>query len=294
MRPFISPLAAFAAATLLASCGGGSAGPNAVPVSPQSAAAAGSQTLLRLRIPSATLGAAAAMRNPQYVSRSTQGLGISYGSSPATFPPASTPMIAADVSASSPACVSNPTDGSRSCSIVVPAPPGNDDFQVKAWDAVPVGGSFSSAHLLSGTTVLARAIAAGQQNTLSFTLDGTVSSIFVAVAPGSLTLGTAATATVSVNATDYKGDIIMGTGGYADASGSPITVTLTQTAVSPGTLATAFVNQTPALGPITVTPATGAITVNYSGASGTNGTTFTATTSAPIAGLNTPGVLSIK
>ncbi len=86
----------------------------------------------------------------------------------------------------------------------------------------------------------------------------------------------------------------MGTGGYADASGSPITVTLTQTAVSPGTLATAFVNQTPALGPITVTPATGAITVNYSGASGTNGTTFTATTSAPIAGLNTPGVLSIK
>lgn len=284
---------------LLASCSG--AGGSATPPARHSAASTAlwAQTLVRVRVPGAAEFAAA--RRSQYVSRATQGLGISYrasGTSAPAFPAIALPNIAVDISASSPACIADTNGlGGRSCSLTIPAPAGSDDFQVTAWDAVPANGSFGGSNRLSGTTVLGQTITLGQQNTLALTLDGVVMNIFVAVAPKSLVAqpasGPAQTALVSVNATDPDGNIILGTGSYTDANGNPITVTLTQSGINGGSVLTTFQNQPSSTGPLTITPQTGSLTVSYPGGS-TQGTIFTATTSAPIGGITTPGTLTIQ
>jgi streptogramin lyase len=227
---------------------------------------------------------------PMYVSRNTKGVGISYGAHPATFPTITTPTLAADVSSSSSLCTTN-GDGSRTCSIPIPAPVGADDFQITAWDAVPVSGSFSNANRLSGTTVLNRTITAGQANSLSFTLDGVVNSIGLFVSPSSLPAaasGTTQTATLSVNATDRNGNIIIGSGNYTDASGSPLTISISPAvAVSGDTLRTSLSGSTIS------SSSANTLTVTYSGNS-SYGTTFSATPSVSIAGTSGTTTLSIS
>ena len=293
MRRSLCTISTLGAALAIAGCGGGG---TTAPL-PSNVTHTSAQTTIRVRIPGAMTTSASGTRSAAYVSRSTQGIGVSFVTTttpPAAFPSSTTPAVAADVSPSSSACIAN-SDGSRSCSIAVPAAPGTDDFQVTAWDAAPVSGSFANAHTLSGATVLAQTIASGQQNTLSFTLDGAVSGILVAVSPAVLALQPAAspaeTASVTVNATDYQGDIIMGSGNYTDASGAPLTITLAQSGVNGGPLLTTFPGSSP--GPMTVTPTTGPISITYPGGT-TSGTVFTAKTSVPIAGLNAPGTLTIR
>ncbi len=292
MRRSFCTICTLGAALAITGCGGGTTTPL-----PSTVVHNGAQTTIRVRIPGATTTSASGTRSPAYVSRSTQGIGVSFVTTttpPTAFPSPATPAVAADVSPSSSSCIAN-SDGSRSCSVTVPAAPGTDDFQVTAWDAAPASDSFANAHALSGATILAQTIAPGQQNALSFTLDGAVSGIFVAVSPAALALqpaaGPAETASVTVNATDYQGDIIMGSGNYTDASGAPLTITLAQSGANGGPLLTTFPGSS--TGPMTVTPTTGPITITYSGGT-TSGTIFTATTSVPIAGLNAPGTLTIR
>ena len=268
-------------AALLAGCG--ARGMQSLPAGNVNAASA--PLALRLVIPAPS---AASSKRPMYVSRSTQGLGISYGTHPATFPAITTPTIADDVSASSSLCTTNP-DRSRTCNIAIPAPVGTDDFQVTAWDAVPASGSFTGANRLSGTTVT-KTVNAGQANTLGFTLDGAVNSIGLFVTPSSLVAapsGTSSTATLSVNATDIDNNIIIGSGNYTDANGNPLTISIGQSIVAPG-------------GPVRTTlssntvtsAAANTVTVTYPGGS-TYGTTFTATPSVSIAGTTGTATLSV-
>jgi len=244
---------------------------------------------VRLEIPSATTTASSS-RRPLYVSRATKGLGISYGAHPATFPTITTPTLAADVSSSSSLCTTN-SDGSRTCTIPIAAPTGTDDFQVTAWDAVPGSGSFSSANRLSGTTVLNRTITAGQTNSLSFTLDGVVNSIGLFVSPSSLAAaasGTTQTATLSVNATDLYGNIIIGSGNYTDVNGNPLTISISQAVtVSGDTVRTTLSGST------VTSSASNTVTVTYPGGS-SYGTKFSATPSVSIAGTSGTTTLSIS
>ena len=279
MRRYAS---AIIVAALLAGCAGRDlqsvpAGNNSAPLS------------LRVLIPSAT-STASSGRRPMYVSRATQGLGISYGTSPATFPAVTTPTVAANVSAGSSLCSTN-SDGSRTCTIPIAAPTGTDDFQVTAWDAVPVSGSFSSANRLSGTTVLNRTITAGQANSLSFTLDGVVNSIGLFVSPSSLPAaasGTAQTATLSVNATDLYGNIIIGSGNYTDVNGNPLTMSISQAVTASGdTVRTTLSSNT------VTSSAANTVTVTYPGGS-SYGTKFSATPSVSIAGTSGTTTLSIS
>ena len=265
----------------LASCGGGTGAGVSPSQHPSQAAAS---TTLHLRVPPTGAKAAAGRRDPLYISRATQGLGISYGASPATFPANTAPTLAVDVSASSPLCTADANgDGGRSCTIAIPASAGSDDFQVTAWDAIPSAtGSFVGANLLSSVTQKNTTITAGTQNTVNFTLDGAVANIYVYVYPNAIQHGANTPVTVQVNAKDADANIIVGSGSYTDATGNPITITLSQSGA-----ATTF-SQTP----VTITPATSTFTINDTGAAGT--TTFTATASPSITGLNTPGVLTIN
>jgi streptogramin lyase len=265
---------------------GGCAGRGIGSLPAANATAASAPLALRLVIPAPNPSSGA---RPMYVSRNTQGLGISYGAHPATFPAITTPAIADDVSSGSSLCTTN-SDGSRTCNIAIPAPVGSDDFQVTAWDAVPASGSFSGANRLSGTTVT-KTVTAGQANTLSFTLDGVVNSIGLFVTPSSLVAapsGTSSTATLSVNATDIDNNIIMGSGNYTDANGNPLTISIGQSIVAPGGPVRTTLSSN-----VVTSAAANTVTVTYPGGS-TYGTTFTATPSIPIAGTSTTATLTVN
>jgi streptogramin lyase len=241
---------------------------------PQPAAATPSARVaatIRITIPAHSASNA---KRPHYVSYNTQGIGVSYGASPFTFPTNTTPTHAYSVASGSPLCVTNP-DSSRTCTLAIGAPAGSDDFQVSAWDTPPTGGAFTGAKLLGAVTTLSQAVTAGATNVLAFTLDGVVDSVNISLSPQSLPAatpgGTAQTATLSVNALDAYGNVIIGSGSWVDANSNPLTIGVTQAA----TIATETLRTTlPAT--TSVTPTANTLTVTYVGNS-SSGTTFTPT-----------------
>jgi virginiamycin B lyase len=253
---------------LLAGCGGGGGGSTAVPSTPGKQNATVQKTVT-LAVPG--YNSSKSLRS-QYVSRNTQGIGISFGPSPATFPAATTPTLAFDVSLATGGCtVTNATTGARTCTLTFGAPVGTDDFQVTAWDSVPVGGHFTSGSGLSTVSLLSQSIASGVNTPLNLTLNGIAYSVNTTVSPQSIsampTGSTAQTATVSVNALDADGNVIMdGSGGnWLDANGNVLTINVASNP-NAGPLAT-----TPSA-PVAVTPASPTFTASYSGgaAFGTN------------------------
>ena len=105
-------------------------------------------------------------------------------------------------------------------------------------------------------------------NDINVTLDGVVVTLAVAVSPSTLAGGIASTSTVSLNAMDAAGRIIIGPGRYIDASGNPLTITLTDSDTSGAT----------SLSQTTVTAPTSTLTLHYNGGQASN---FTVTASAP-------------
>ena len=126
----------------------------------------------------------------------------------------------------------------------------------------------------STVTVLAQSIASGTNSPLNLTLDGIVASINTTVAPATLLAmptGTPVTATVSVNALDQYGNVIMGSGNWVDASGNMLTVNVQPTSPANGGPVLTSPNVLTA-----VTPAAPTFSVSYPGGS-TWGTTFAPT-----------------
>ena len=285
-RRFLSRATAVAvAALILAGCGGGGAGGTSVTpgqhITPQTG-------MVSFTFSFGGNGAANAKRNPEYISRATTGIGIreranGSGAFPGTMV---APLpVAMDVSGSSSACTIG-SNGARTCTVAVPAPVGNDDFEITAWDQAPVSGSFATAKELSTSTILAQPIIGNANNALTFTLNGIVDSIFLSIAPNSLVAGTSATSTVSVIAKDADGNIIIAPGTYIDANGNPLTITLSDVTAcvepticaTPGTIAlgtTAFTG-----------PAVTSSTVTYTGPGILDSAQFTATPSSVIHGSN--------
>ena len=197
---------------------------------PQAAATPSARLAATIRLTIPAHGASSAKRS-HYVSHNTQGIGISYGASPFTFPTNTTPTQAYSVASNSSLCVTNP-DTSRTCTLAIGAPAGTDDFQVSAWDTAPTGGTFVGDKLLSTVTTLGQTINAGAANVLTFALDGVVNSVNISLSPQSLPAaapgGAPQTATLSVNALDAYGNIIVGSGSYIDANGNPLSIGVTQ------------------------------------------------------------------
>jgi hypothetical protein len=286
MRPrIIALLGSLTAGTLLAACSGGGSGAS---LSPSASVQPASVTGMKMSVRIPGKQTSSALRSPRFVSTSTNGIGVSYGASPATFPNPATPNAAFDVSSTSALCTAN-GDGSRTCTFTIPAPPGTDDIQVSAWDGVPSGGAFTGDQLLSQQTVTGQSIVAGQQNALAFVLNGVVNSIHLDLSPATLAAeapnSATETATLNVYAKDADGNIILGSGNFSDANGNPLTITLTQAGVNGSAVQTT-------LSATTVTPTTGPITVSYSGGT-TNGTIISANPSSAIAGANDSATLTI-
>ncbi|HEV8022374.1 MAG TPA: hypothetical protein VGP41_13960, partial [Candidatus Lustribacter sp.] len=148
-------------------------------------------------------------RTPQYISPSTLGVAVYVFIPPATQP--ATPTAVADFSAASPACTAG-SNGSRNCTITVPAPIGNNDtFVVSTYDQVPSGGQ-PHGNLLSTNTITGVVITAGSVNTVPFTLNGVPATIVMNPPAVQVPAGQPSSFTINVNAKDVDGNYIIGTG----------------------------------------------------------------------------------
>ncbi len=95
---------------------------------------------------------------------------------------------------------------------------GSDTFVVKLYSGVNASGSL----LATGTVV--KTVVAGVANTFTITTDGVVASLALAV--GGASVGTAGTPAVTVSALDAAGKTIVAPGGYVDANGNPLAISL--------------------------------------------------------------------
>lgn len=270
---------------LLAGCGGGGGGGNPVPTPVNTGGHGQSASVkITLGIPAAQSSSAKAPRSRNYVSPSTNGIGISVVAHGGTFPAMVTPSDAYDVSAGSSYCVAG-GGGSRTCTFYVPAPAGADDFQVSGWDAAPVNGSFVGAHLLSQSVESNQTISGTATNVLNFSMSGTVHSIFLRLSSATMVAGQQNnTYTLNVEALDADGNIISGSDPFVDANGNALSIAI---------------NVSPAGGPGTITlapnapvtnPSNSTFTLNYNGAL-LSSALFTAVPSRAIAGTNTSATL---
>ncbi|HXW76671.1 MAG TPA: alkaline phosphatase family protein [Candidatus Eremiobacteraceae bacterium] len=158
---------------------------------------------LTLKIPQR--GAQAKKDEKNFLSPATQSVVISINGA--------TPTVA-NLTPSSPNCTPASGQTPLTCSVPVPAAPGNATFAISTYDQPNGAGNELSTGSVSAT------ISAGQQNTVTATLNGIVKSIALTLAYPTPPEWTATTSPVVVNAMDADGDTIT-SGNYANG---PITI----------------------------------------------------------------------
>ena len=269
---------------IAAGCSGGGSGsstPSAASSKQNSPTTAQSKatTTIKVRIPGQSK-TSADKRQPKWVSPATQGVQVNVFATGQT-PPDSLQIATSgliSVAANAPGCNTN-GDGSRTCTIVIPAPVGTDDFVFTTYDGGnnPIG---------TGTDPH-QVIASGTSNLVSVTLGGVINSVTTATAAGTpattfvaLADSNPHTVPITVNAADLDGFQIL-----ADPYSAPIAVNLTETAgVVPATGATGSVGHTTLT--IATRPVGGANTTT-----GRSGTLISPTDTLSLAydGLGEPG-----
>jgi hypothetical protein len=148
---------------LLAACGGGggSAG-SMLPQAPATkSAAATAKVVVSITIPALSSGSSALRRKPRYVSLNTQSASVAVnGGAP----------VVVSLTPTSPNCTVL-ASGSRSCSLSVSAPVGNDTFTETLYASTDGSGAALSVGTTSAT------ITPGVANTVLLTLDGVIASL---------------------------------------------------------------------------------------------------------------------
>jgi hypothetical protein len=254
---------------LLSACGGGGGGSSLPQTQPNSPSSAAKQKVkVSIAIPAAKTLAAAARRNPKYISVNTNSGTIAVN---ATAP------VVVNLSATSPNCIAA-ADGTRLCTVLVDAPVGSDTFTVELYASTDGSGTPLSQN---ETT---QVIAAGVANTVTMTLAGLVTSISLTLANATPLIGTPTTIPLTVNFLDASGAMIIGNYPFADA------ITLTNSDTTGGTQILTGVGGTPITELDNPTQAAGLI-VAYNGV-GNAPVTFGATAAYTPATSVTPAVLT--
>jgi phospholipase C len=242
------------ALALLAGCSGG--GSSSVAPRPPAGNGQRVNATFKITIPNGGSSQQSGTRKPLFVSPSSNGMLVNVyvaGSGDKT-PIAS---AAVNIGPGSGACTSG--SGSRTCTVVVAAPVGSDDFIFTDYDKAPVAGSFVGAKELSAGSALGVTIAAGVANTISVTLDGDIATIKLASNEISFNgNGKPQTADLSLTALDADGNVIT-----ADPYLYPITVSVTETNGSGHTRLS--LNGGTASSSVTVTQPSDAVVVLYDG-----------------------------
>ena len=289
-----SRVLAFLAVAALCSCsGGGSVAPNvartAVPVSTgapvtSSPGASVPDASARFTITVPKAASAASVRDgrsPKYVSSSTQSVVITLVSVDGTAYTGTPSEIASNLTTANSACSGSPL----TCTVAAPAVGGTDVFSIATYDAQQTSASpqTPAGNVLSTATTTV-AVTAGQANavTTAIVLGGVVSSVDVALSPGTVTEGTPVSSiAVAVNVRDADRNIIVGS--YVDANGNPLTVDLSD---SDGTGATTL-SQT------SVSSSSNAVTLSYTGANIASPSIAPTVTGGTVAGAKTAATLTV-
>ena len=226
MKKIAQRFAAHASAStclvILSACAGGGTSEATSPISPP-AIASSKTALVHLRFVVAKKTTSPAARLKQYVSASTQSLTLT------VTPPGEV--------AQSPIYVACTT----TCVADFTAPVGADGIALQLTD-----GPNGSGHQLSLVTTTI-SVAANAANTFNLTADPVVSSAAVLLgsspaATASTNAGSTADIPVTVSAFDADGNTIVGPGNYVDASGNPITFSLSVTNAQAGGTGTVTLN----------------------------------------------------
>lgn len=197
---------------IVSACSGGGSGNRAAPVTatPQNAT-----LVLQFSVPARV--ASASGRRVSYVSTATASFGIFIAPTAALLP--TMPTASVDVG---PNCT--PSGGGQTCSTTVTVPTGSVVVNVRAY----AGSHATGAILGAGTTTVT--IYANAVNHVALALTGIVGSIDLtfatpsAIIPVAIASATPAPIGVTVTARDLAGVAVVGA--YADASGVPLTITL--------------------------------------------------------------------
>jgi len=182
-------------------------------------------TRFTITVPSAPATSALG-RKPAYISPSTQSVIItlvSVNGSPFTGSPN---LVASNLNTSNPNCTGVPL----TCTVTAPAVAGNDVFSVVTYDAVQTSSTPASpAGNVLSQAKLTVTVAANQVTTVTtpLTLNGVADHLDITTGSPSVNAGTATQVAVSVNVRDKQNNIIVGSGGYVDANGNPLTIHLT-------------------------------------------------------------------
>jgi outer membrane protein assembly factor BamB len=264
----ILALIAVPATALLSACsgGGGSGGAGTVPVTAATQPAAKAPATVKLLIPPAPQGSNARSVRPAYVSPYTNGV-ATWAYAVGTAQPTA-PTTTANVSSGSSICTSN-SDGSRTCSIPIMAPPGNDEITLSAYDKAPLNGT-PQGNLLSTGTANDVTIVANTTNVIPLTLDGVPATLALGPQLNAVATGQSQQLTLYVNALDADGNIIVDPGSFT----TPINLTL------------ADAGDTVTLGTTQIaSPSTTSIAVTYSGQDDTYATITASATGAQSASI---------
>lgn len=214
----------FAFGVVIAGCGGGGGGASSLVPSSGGNAAGGNapssakttRANIALYVPPANKQAAS--RKPFYISSNTQSFGVVVlpYTSPVPSPLPTTNIQIFPIATPSPCAVAS--GGGETCNFTVTAPIGTDLFVVAAFaTAAPSGNTTPLSAFVSGPVTVSLSPAPGA-TPLSFTLNGVVYSVAVAVAspdPGNtpntqvFTVGVPTSAPVAVTAYDTSGNLVM-------------------------------------------------------------------------------------
>ncbi|MEA2690022.1 MAG: hypothetical protein QOD51_2629 [Candidatus Eremiobacteraeota bacterium] len=216
--------AASAAFVVLAGCGGGggSTPPAQAPVTTGQPPATSAQSARVSVIVGGRTAGQSNGRRPKFVSPSTNGIDIQVSAHGGNT------IIGesrTDISSGSAAC-GGQTGTPRTCTIDVPAPPGNDDFIGTTYDAAPVSNSFSAAHVL-GRGALTSTIVGGSANALTLYISGVITALGYLAPNASLAAdGAVHNLGFVLNPSDYGNNPI--TAGSNDPYSNPVSVQLTE------------------------------------------------------------------
>jgi hypothetical protein len=203
----------------LAACGGGGSGSTAVPGRGGTTSPASTQAKLTITIPRGP-APSSRTRRPRYISSKTQSatifaLGVS------------TTLL---LTTANPNCVQGAT---LVCTVEFPVPTGNSTITISTFASTEGSGT-----PLSTSTVPVTA-SPGVVNSLSITLNGVVAAVkLVDTAQATnpqVTTGSSRTDLIDVFALDAAGATIIGPGTFSDASGNPVTITVTDSDTSGAT-----------------------------------------------------------
>jgi hypothetical protein len=234
-------IAAAGALLTATACGGTNPSLPATSSPPQEALPAAPQTdnataTMTIAIPAK---AANAIRNPKYISASTQSMTVSLvdGNNVAQ-------LAEIDLTPSSAHCSAQ--SGGLQCTASIPAPAGKDTFKLSMYDQTGGKGNLLSTGSVAATLV------AGQATAIPMVLGGVPATATVILGTSTLPVGNAGSTSALVQAEDADGNLIIGPGAYAN----PITLTIAGDSYKTLSLSTS-----------TVTTPGQAITLSYNGGS---------------------------